>query len=654
MAINFFESQDAARRRTVLLLVFFVLGMLTLIGLVYALTAFLFVYLNAEPGQEPRLWNTGLFTTVAGGVSAVVGGGSLLKVAQLSAGGKSVALMFNGQEIQGNTVDLKERRLLNIVEEMAIAAGVPMPPVYLLPGETGINAFAAGHGPGDAVVAVSQGCLTYLTRDELQGVIGHEFSHILNGDMRLNLRVIGLIFGIVAISQIGFLLMRTMPSQRSSSDKGSGNLFLLGLGLYLLGMGGAFFGWLIQAAVSRQREFLADASAVQFTRNPEGIGGALKKIGGLAEGSRMKSAHAGEVSHMFISDAFMGQRFTSMMATHPPLKERIRRLDPQFDGSFPDVAPVGVSPEEAKGPQRGRLPDILHRLPGIPGLAGMPSLAAGAAAVARVGKVEPPHVDYAQGMHIEIPGPLQEAAQSPFSARALVYALLLGTEPSVREKQLAELQAAADPRDFTETMRLAQPVHQLPDATRLPLAELTLPALRQMSPKQHQVFRTQVDGLIHADNKVSLFEYALHCVLKRYLDMEFNRLRPAVRFKRADQVAAPTAVLLSHVAWEGQDDPAAVAAAFAEGMGVWSAAGAPAAGLLPRDQCELPAFDRALQTLAQAAPSLKGQVVAACAACIDADQQVTVREAELLRAVCAALDCPMPPLVGAGSSDLPR
>jgi Zn-dependent protease with chaperone function len=646
MAINFFESQDAARKRTVLLLIFFVLGMLTLIGLVYALTAFLFVYLNAEPGQEPRLWHSGLFTSVAGGVSAVVGGGSLLKVAQLSAGGKSVALMFNGQEIQGNTVDLKERRLLNIVEEMAIAAGVPMPPVYILPGETGINAFAAGHGPGDAVVAVSQGCLTYLTRDELQGVIGHEFSHILNGDMRLNLRVIGLIFGIVALSQIGFLLMRTMPSQRSSNDKGSGNLFLLGLGLYLLGMGGAFFGWLIQAAVSRQREFLADASAVQFTRNPEGIGGALKKIGGLSDGSRMKNAHAGEVSHMFISDAFMGQRFTSLMATHPPLQERIRRLDPQFDGTFPEVAPVGVSPEEARGPQRGKLPDILRRLPGIPGLAGMPALAAGEAAVARVGKVEPPHVDYAQEVHIEIPAPLQEAAQSPFSARALVYALLLGADAGVRQRQLAKLQANAEPRDFTETMRLAEAVKQLPDAARLPLAELTLPALRQMSPAQHHVFRTQVVGLIHADNKISLFEYALHCVLKRYLDMEFSGLRPTVRYKRPEQVAGQIPVVLSHLAWEGNHDPDAVEAGFAAGMKAWAGAAPQAGRLLPQEQCELSQFDQALQTLAQASPAIKKQVVASCAACIDADQQVTVREAELLRAICAALDCPMPPLVG--------
>jgi Zn-dependent protease with chaperone function len=643
MAINFFERQDEARRRTVWLLVFFVLGMLTLVVLVYALCSFLFLYLNRQPNEPLRLWDGGLFTAVTMGVSAVVGGGSLMKVAQLSSGGKAVALMLNGQEIQGNTVDLTERRLLNVVEEMAIAAALPMPPVYVLPAETGINAFAAGHGPGDAVVAVSRGCLTYLSRDELQGVIGHEFSHILNGDMRLNLKIIGLVFGIVALSQVGFVIMRTMPSRGSSNSnsKDSGaSLFVLGLGLYLLGMGGAFFGWLIQAAVSRQREFLADASSVQFTRNPDGIAGALKKIGGLAAGSRIKNPQAGEVSHMFVSDAFMGQRLTDLLATHPPLDERIRRLDPMFDGTFPEVKPVTVSPVEAQGPRPAR---VLRILPGLPQVA---ALGAAAAEVAdHVGRVEPPHVAYAQGLHVDIPPRLQDAARSPFSARALIYCLLLDPRSEVRERQLAQLRAGAPPRDVEETMRLAEAVRTLNDAARLPLVDLTLPALRQLSPGQHETFRAQVDGLINADNTVSLFEYALHCVLKRYLDMEYKRVRPAVRYTRMNQVAAPMALVLSHVAWEGHETEADSQAAFAEGMRVYEGSSAPSARFLPRAECTPQAFDQALQTLALAAPGIKRQVVAACAACIKADQQITLREGELFRAICASLGCPMPPLI---------
>jgi Zn-dependent protease with chaperone function len=644
MATDFFQRQDESRARTTRLLILFGLGVVTLIGLIYLLAAVVFLYMGAPSDRPPpSLWDPRLFAAVAGCVLVVVTAGSLLKAAQLSAGGMAVALLLDGQEVLGTTTDLRERRLLNVVEEMAIAAGVPMPPVYILP-EKGINAFAAGHAPSDVVVAVSQGCLTYLTRDELQGVVGHEFSHILNADVRLNLRFVMLIFGILAISQIGFIIMRTAPRSRSSNDrKDSGAAyFLLGLGLYLLGMGGAFFGWLIQAAVSRQREFLADASAVQFTRNPDGIAGALKKIGGLDVGSRIANPHADEVSHMFLSDAFMGQRLSSMLATHPPLEERIRRLDPQFDGTYPEVKPVGVSPEEAKGPQRGHLPQILQGLPQLPALA---AATMADPAASHVGRVQPQHVSYATGLQSNLPEPLRAAAQEAFSARALIYCLLLDPRPETRQTQLARLQAGAEPRDYQETLRLEPLVSQLPDATRLPLVDLALPALRQMSPPQHQVFRNQVEALLHVHNQVSLFEYALHCMLAGSLDAQFNRRHAVVRYKVPAQVTPQVATVLAGLAWEGHADPAAAQAAFATGMRAY-VGGDAAPRLPPQQEIALPAFHEALQRLAEAAPAIKRRVVAACAACIQADKQVTVREGELLRAICATLECPMPPLIG--------
>jgi Zn-dependent protease with chaperone function len=644
--MDFFQRQDDARRRTMFLLIYFGLGILSLVVMVYALCAFLFLYLNAPADQPKSFWDPTLLLTVCGGVTAVVGGGSAIRAAQLSAGGgKSVALMMNGQEVQGNTTDLKERRLLNVVEEMAIAAGVPVPAVYLLPDENGINAFAAGHEPGDAVIAVSKGCLTYLTRDELQGVVGHEFSHILNGDMRLNLRVIGLIFGIVALSQIGYLIIRTMPMRRSSRDDrgdSASAIFLLGVGLYLLGMGGAFFGWLIQAAVSRQREFLADASAVQFTRNPEGIGGALKKIGGLDVGSRIQDGHAGEIGHMFVSDAFMGLRLSRLFATHPPLAERIRRVDPQFQGVYPEVRPVTVSPEEAKGPIKGHIPNIFKGLPQLPAMA---ATTVADAAVAQVGRVRPQHLTYAHDLHIDVPRILLDAIHSPFSARALIYAMLLDPDPALRQRQLAQLQSGAKPADFAEMTRLAESVSGLPLPSRLPLVDATLPALRQMSPAQHQEFRTQANGLIHADNEVSLYEYALHCMLTSYLDAAFEKQNTRVSYTRRDEVAAPVAVVLSHLAWDEQEDESVAASAFAVGMQIYSGGDMPPAPLRPREQRQLTVFHVALQVLAQATPEIKRQIVAGCAACIQSDQQVTIREGELLRAICATLGCPMPPLI---------
>src|SRR5262245_17240777 len=400
MATDFFQQQDSARRRTFLLVVYFVLAAVILIALGDRLVLVVGLY---GAGKPVSWWQPELLLLVAAGVGVVVGGASAFKVAQLASGGQAVALMMGGAEVPGTTTDPREKRLLHIVEEMALAAGVPVPPVYVLD-EPGINAFAAGYAPGDAVVAVSRGCLNFLTRDELQGVVAHEFSHILNGDMRLNVRLIGLIFGIIALSLIGRMLMLTSGRRSSGRNNSGAGLVLLGLGIFALGMVGAFFGRLIQAAVSRQREYLADASAVQFTRNPDGIAGALKKIGGLQEGSRIENPRAEEVGHMFFASAFK-HGVTGLLATHPPLEDRIRRIDPSFTGEYPEVHPVGVDRAELEGPRRGRVPP-LGGLPTLPGLPQVPLPAVGLAAeqaAARVGQLTRKEIDHAATLHAEIP-----------------------------------------------------------------------------------------------------------------------------------------------------------------------------------------------------------------------------------------------------------
>ncbi|HKB41531.1 MAG TPA: M48 family metallopeptidase [Gemmataceae bacterium] len=643
MATDFFQQQDSARRRTFLLVVYFVLAVVILIALVYGLVLVLGLY---GAGKPVSWWQPELLLLVAAGVGVVVGGASAFKVAQLASGGQAVALMMGGAEVPGTTTDPREKRLLHVVEEMALAAGVPVPPVYILE-EPGINAFAAGYAPGDAVVAVSQGCLNYLTRDELQGVVAHEFSHVLNGDMRLNIRLVGLIFGIIALSLIGRMLMLTSGRRASSGRNDSrAGLVMLGLGIFALGLVGAFFGRLIQAAVSRQREYLADASAVQFTRNPDGISGALKKIGGLQEGSRIENPRAAEVGHMFFANAFSGGGLAGLLATHPPLVERIRRLDPQFDGRFPEVRPVAVDREELEGPRPGRVRPTggLPTLPGLPQVP-LPVLGFADKTAARVGHIDPEEIDYAQALSADIPDALRVAAQEPFGARALVYALLLDPQAELRAFQLARLKAGAEPPDFAETVRLAAPVQALPDALRLPLLDLAMPALRQMSPRQHHTFRAQVEVLVNADQRLSLFEYTLRCVLHRHLDDQFLPQRPTGPLHSSPQkLAYPMAEVLSLLAWEGQPKPEQAAEAFDTGMRSYIG-GDHTYRLLPREECSLGGFDAALQTLSQSVPAVKRRIVVACAACILANQQVTVREAELLRAICDTLDCPLPPLV---------
>jgi Zn-dependent protease with chaperone function len=456
--MDFFERQDRARRNTKLPVVYFILGVALLIVAVYAAALVIFTgvvsrhhYVYGEQAQLV-LWNPQLFLGTAVGTLAVIALGSGFKTLELAQGGSAVATMLGGRLVDPATTDPDERKLRNVVEEMAIAAGVPAPQVYLLPEEKGINAFAAGHSTSDAVIAVTVGAVKLLTRDELQGVIGHEFSHILNGDMRLNLRLMGIIFGILCLAVIGRVLLYT----RSRGSKDKNPLPLLGLALLVIGWIGVLFSRLIQAAVSRQREFLADASSVQFTRNPAGLAGALKKIGGLRFGSKLEAAHAEEASHMFFGNG-MGESFFHLMDTHPPLAERISAIDPSFDGAFPPVAfaeAERATPRVSPPPQRSPLP---FPFPGLPrhqaGLAGLaPPVIAVQTMITSTGTPTSAHLRYAEGLRVTIPASLQAAAREGLGASTLVYALLMSDDEATRGKQLDELAAATSAAVCQETL----------------------------------------------------------------------------------------------------------------------------------------------------------------------------------------------------------
>jgi Zn-dependent protease with chaperone function len=333
--MDFFEAQDVARRRTLLLVILFAAAVVLIILIIYIIVYYL---TGPHPGA---VFDPILLAIIAGGVLLLVGAGSGYRTLQLRRGGPAVAELLGGRRISPTTTDPAERRLVNVVEEMAIASNIPAPAIYVLDGEEGINAFAAGHSPADAAVTVTRGALRSLTRDELQGVVAHEFSHIFNGDMRLNLRLMGLLFGILLLAVVGRILLYAGPrgAYRGGGRRrgGGGQVVLIGLALLLVGYIGVFFGRLIQAAISRQREYLADAAAVQFTRNPQGLEGALKKIGASlvagGPGSQIANAHAEEANHFFFARG-IGGLVTRLFASHPPLVERIRRIDPSFDGNF--------------------------------------------------------------------------------------------------------------------------------------------------------------------------------------------------------------------------------------------------------------------------------------------------------------------------------
>ena len=428
--MDFFARQDKARRNTKLLVFYFALAVIFLILAVYAAVALIFTGIGVKNGESNAVSGLSQLTvffwaTLA--TLATISFGSLFKTLQLARGGSAVAELLDGRLVNSGGREANERKLLNVVEEMAIASGVPVPQVYVMDNEPGINAFAAGHSSGDAAISVTRGCMTLLSRDELQGVVGHEFSHILNGDMRLNLRLIGLIFGILCLTIIGRILIRTRGRKNP--------LPLLGIALIVIGWAGVFFGRLIQAAVSRQRETLADASSVQFTRNPAGLAGALKKIGGLAEGSRLNSPHAEEASHLFFANGMSDSVFS--FATHPPLVERIRALDPSFDGKFPTVVLPNVTAEAPTESQAPPLPPTSLPIPGFPKMPGIvPAVIAQADMVANIGQPTPEHLRYAVEFARAMPPNLEAATRDPLGACALLCAFLLDADASARDRYL--------------------------------------------------------------------------------------------------------------------------------------------------------------------------------------------------------------------------
>jgi Zn-dependent protease with chaperone function len=663
--MNFFEQQEEARRSSRKLVGLFAMAVALIVLAVYLAIALVITWAGDEAPLD--VWNLAVFGWVAAFTLTVITVGSLYKIAALRSGGQAVGRLLGGRPLQPNTRDLKERRLLNVVEEMALASGMAVPSVYVLDQEKGINAFAAGFGPRDTVIGVTRGCLDLLSRDELQGVIGHEFSHALNGDMRLNLRLMGLLHGILVIAMIGYWILRSTSSGSSSSSSssssskkgGGGQIAILGLAFMAIGGIGVFFGRLIKSAVSRQREFLGDAAAVQFTRNPSSIAGALKKIGGLEAGSRITNSHAEEASHFFFGNG-MGKGFSAklddMLATHPPLQERIKRIEPNFDGTMPKVDAGAVSQaqqqaakaEEAGGFVPGLAPRAAAPAPAAPPAAPPPprtvDVDPGRIALT-VGTLDQEHLDLAASFVARLPSALREAVRDPSGACAVVFGLLLDRDPALRRRQLDELQAAVVPAVHEETVKLWPALEQCPVEARLPLVDLGLPALRRLSEPQYRVFRAAVEGLIAADAKLSLFEFTLQRILLRHLEPHFRPARPpVVAYGSLRAVSRQTSLLLSILAHAGQAQPERAAQAFASGAQHLADTRA-TPSLLPFDQCGLADLDRALTTLVQASPAMKRRLIEACAATIAFDKRVTIQEGELLRAISDALDCPMPPFL---------
>jgi Zn-dependent protease with chaperone function len=639
--MNFFESQQNARTNTTRLVVLFVLAVICLIVLTNILVAVTMGVIqpaqlnslgNGQGWQNNLDWQT--FMLISAAVITVVTVSSLYKMAALSGGGASVAEMMSAELVVNDSGDINKQKILNVVEEMAIASGTPVPAVYLID-EEGINAFAAGYKPGDAIIGITRGAIETLSREQLQGVIAHEFSHIFNGDMRLNIRLIGILHGILVIGMIGYFILRSAAyggrvRVRSSKNDNGGGIIFLGIGLIIIGYAGTFFGNLIKAAVSRQREYLADASAVQFTRNPDGIAGALKQIGASSAGSLIENPSAAEISHTFFSQG-VTTFLSGLFATHPPLEARIRAIEPNWNGEF--VVRTGKKPAAEQKPETTQ-PSQKEKLAGI---------FTTAAVLDHIGNPQAAHLQYAQNLLAEIPSVIKQSAHEPHGARALIYVLLIGGDASIREKQMTYLGTHADPGVYSECVKLSQWMSSVSDNKRLPLIDMCIPTLRQLSDKQYALFMDNLDALIKMDAKISLFEWSLQRILKHHLEPQFsNNSRPPNAKLVISQTLPECETVLSFLIHACEQKNMSEAEVFTLAQ---SSLGTNDLQLQDRGTLSLDKLDAAIHKLNQLKPLQKPALLNACAAAISADKVITATEHELLRAIADSLDCPMPPLL---------
>ncbi|WP_325436479.1 M48 family metallopeptidase [Pseudomonas nitroreducens] len=634
--MNFFEHQDRARKQTGRLVLLLTIAVVCLVTITSLALGWLWRHLG-EPAlhltSRASLPDPELYLSVAAVIVGVVVLGALYKQVQLSAGGKVVAESLGGRLLNLSASNADERRLLNVVEEMALASGSPVPPVYVLE-DGSINAFAAGLTPRDAVIGITRGAIEQLDRNELQGVIAHEFSHIHHGDMLLNTRLTALLHGMLLLGLIGGMLLRgwsetstgvRISSRSSSNDKNNGGsvvLLVIGAGvvLYVLGYVGTFFGQLIKASVSRQREYLADASAVQFTRDPSTIAGALKKIGGNPLGALLSAPRAAEFSHMYFGDGVGSSWFD----THPPLKDRIRRVDPGWDGNYPKFEPrLDVA--------------LMNKQAWTAAVTGQPyQPSAVDVAVAAVGAPTIAHLQEARSTLQRLDERLQRAAHDSEGAEALVYGLLLDSDPGLRARQLEAIKQRLNLSLALQLDLLEESLLQLDPGQRLPLLDLAMPALKQLDAKAFLALRENMALLIKLDGKVKLLEWTLLRIIERNLRPGSGKIGNVAL---AD-LSEACATLLAFLARVGETSDLQTEQAFAD---AWS--GLPFAPRPLPGAASLRELEAALKQLEQLRPLQKPQLLKALARCIEHDGRITAGEAELMRAVADILDCPMPPLL---------
>jgi Zn-dependent protease with chaperone function len=655
--MNFFEAQDHARRTTGLLVVLFGLAIVLLLLLsnfiiFEAMYFFEHGALSFSLSQLELVFDADLCILISAAIVGFICLGSVYKLVQLSAGGSVIAQHLGGVIVPRSSSDPLHKKILNVVEEMSIASGAPVPQVYIL-NEQGINAFAAGWKTTNVVIGVTQGALERLTRDELQGVIAHEFSHIFNGDMRLNIRLIAILHGILMIGMMGRVILRSLRLMRTSrNSKGSGQaaLLIIGIGgtLAVVGYTGTFFGNWIKSLISKQREYLADASAVQFTRSSEGIANALKKIGGAIPGSALLVASVDEYSHAYF--ALGDTRFSYFsFSTHPPLKERIFRIQPVWDGKYIFDERVTLNQEAIEkdaAEQRAKQEEQRKRsiAATLGGSIGMDlTLNAALNGIEQIGDISQQQIDAAHVWHKQLPDVLLANAENPYGAQALILALLLHEDAEIENKQYSVLIDVLGDLHTQNIKHVQQYVSALARTQTLSLIDLALPTLREMTVEQYHRFESCLQKLILADDETDLREWVIQRIVLQHLQEQYGlRKKPVAKYFILGSAKYPSELILSMLAYLEHSDDDEVKQAFESAK---NSVGATALTLLPEDVVSIENLNLAIDELALLKPPIKKRFLQACVNCISHDGKISIQSYELTRAIASCLDCPMPPVL---------
>ncbi|WP_394170392.1 M48 family metalloprotease [Saccharospirillum alexandrii] len=630
--MDFFDHQDQARRKSGQLVLLFVLGVLVTAFLVNLLGFGIWLLIQgyAGTGLPATVWQSlqGWLTShyawqLALGTLLIIAAGSLAAYWQLRQGGGEVVARWSGaRQVDYQQNEPAVQQFINVSEEMAIAAGAPVPSLYVMEQETAINAFVAGYQADQAVLVVSRGALDALSRDELQGVVGHEFSHILNGDMRLNVRLMAVLAGLIQIGQAGRWMWNSMYIGFRSSRRGRSDaaLAMLGLGLILIGYVGVLTARVIKAGVSRQREYLADASAVQFTRNPDGIAGALYKIREHVQGSQLQHRHAEDMSHFCFGESVA---LSSMMATHPPLDDRIRRVNPTF---MARARHRSRASEQADSAVARTAPDAFEQVMGVATLGAL------------AGTVRPDHLDYARRLYKNIPEQVRHSVHQSAGARAFCYSQIMLASPG-HEQALLNLIKQEDV-SAVEVLRRLWPFYQkLDPQLRLPLLDMAVPVLKRLDERERLVFLDRLSRLAAMDEELALREWVLLAQVRRHLSGAGATGSQVTRpIKECGQDLQTVLSALVHV----NRQPTLARAAYEQAIQPFELADK---SLLAPEQASFAAVTGALEHLGEIAYFWRRAVLQACVDVIRADGAIHQDEYELLRTLADCLGCPIPPMV---------